>query len=221
MKKHLIWIILFAFIGCTNKKQENSKTPIKVIVFADKTGSIDNNSIPKLSRVHLEPIIQYIKEYGGEIALSDITNISKQNLVILRNIPRPILQQGETAEEFNQRIGEWKKNSKPFDKEDFFSNRTVGSILDYSNLATATNIADAVDLANLYLNTENIFFQTNLRRIALFITDGEDNMKKKIPQTFCCEIYMVTRSSDYGSLSQFNPIVNPTIEGIFDEIINK
>lgn len=92
-----------------------------------------------------------------------------------------MLKQGETAEEFNKRISVWKKNTKLFNKEDFFADRIVQSILDYSKLAKATNIADAVDLANLYLNTENIFFQSNLRRIALFIIDGEDNMKKKLP----------------------------------------
>jgi hypothetical protein len=221
MEKLIIWIIIFAFVGCTNQKYENSKPPVKLIIFADKTGSISNNSIPKLEKKHLEPIIDYINEYGGEFALSDITRISKQNLIILRNIPRPILKQGETAEEFSERISEWKKSSKSFNKEEFFLNKTVQSILDYSNLADATNIADAVDLANLYLNTENIFFQTDLKKIAVFVTDGEDNMKKKLPQAFCCELYMVSRSSDYGSLTQFSPIVHPTIDGVFEEIINK
>lgn len=75
MKKKLIWIILFVFIGCTNQKEDNLKPPIKMIIFADKPRSIDNNSIPKLSRNHLELIIGYIKDYGGEITLSDITHI--------------------------------------------------------------------------------------------------------------------------------------------------
>ena len=218
--KNIIFILIIAFFISCKPAPKQEKQPIKIIVFADKTGSIKDNSIPKLKKENLQKLLDYIKENGGELALSDITHISKDNLITIKNIPKPVLQQGETAEEFNKRIKKWKKKSPSFDIDNFFSNSKVISILNYSKLYNATNIADAIDLANLYLNTKNIFFNSNIKQIAIFITDGKDNVKNQFPNKFCCKLYMISRSSNAETLKSFNPIIHPSIESAIDEIIN-
>ena len=225
MKIITIYTILFItigfFVSCTPPVVQESKPSLRIIIFADKTNSILTNSIPMLEKKELSRILEYIKANGGEMALSNITNISKENLVTLRKISKPNQVQGESAEEFSVRAREWKSNSQPFAIEGFLNSTKVQNILDYSKLYNSTNIPDAVDLANLYLTSKNVFWESSCRNIALFITDGENNVVKKFPSNFCCELYMVTRSTNTAEMKPYNPILHPTVQSAVDEILNK
>ncbi len=220
VKIKLLYFFLLLFTWNCSAPLNRTKSPIKVIIFADKSGSIIKNNIPKLEKKHFDRLFDYVKENGGEIALSNITDISKDKLSIIRNVPKPVLAQGENADEFSLRIREWKNNSLKFNPEQFFGDSKVKEVLDYSKLYDSSNVADAIDLANIYLGSKD-FFGTSCRKIAIFITDGENNVEGYLPNSFCCEIYMVTRSSNIGILKKFSPSVHPRIEESIDEIINK
>ncbi len=223
-------INLFLLIGCSNFKENNHSlgTSLKIIIFIDKTASIRNNSVPELKKEELLPLIDYISNNGGEIALGSITNISKENLEIVRCnlLPKPIQKRGETAAEFAKRVRKYKnakKSSESYENLKLYLERIeVRKILDYTNLHGASDITGAMELAQLYLTETDLFFKNDINKVALLVTDGKDNMmRSKLPTKFDGELIIVNRTSHAGILENFKYQNFTNVQSAIRYITNK
>ena len=134
----------------------------------------------------------------------------KKNLEIIRCnlLPKPIQGRGETGLEFNKRIVKYKKAKTNYqDIKDpiiFLERKNVKNILDYFRLYGTSDITGGFELANLYLNETDLFFGEDIYKVALFVTDGVENMDRyKLPDKINYDLIIVNRSSNAGVLEKY------------------
>jgi hypothetical protein len=201
-------IIVFFIISCNEGEQPkvmSDPSQVKVIIVIDKTISILNNSIPRVSKYELNDLLDYISMYGGEIALSNISESSKDDLVKIRNhaFIKPHRKKGQTAVQYSQELYEYeaKTKNKNFSNRlnSFLNDEKVDKIYDYSNLRKSSDVVGAIEMAHLYLTEPDLSWNDDICKYAIFVTDGEENIGKyELPEKFEGNIILVNRTQKPG-----------------------
>lgn len=215
-------ILLLILCACTI---QISAQQLKVIVVLDKSGSMGSiDEHPKINDI--KPLLEHIKQQGGEVAFSIIGNNSKYYLKKYRHSGKgtelPIKKPGMTNTEYQKLLLQFAKEKKKSGNSgsisSFLESKDIQNVfsLDYGG---GSDVAGAVELAQLYL-AENDPMLTGAKKVAIFVTDGQNNsMLYNAPSQFCCDVIVVHRSANIGVLQKYNPQITTSLRIAVNSIL--
>jgi len=215
MNKAILFLLLSFFCYAQNTKYEY----FKIIIFVDKTYSIKSNYFPKLTKKHLQILREKIQHYGGEFAIGVIGESSKEHLYIERynaNNEKPMRRDFSSATVYFEAL---KKHYRTR-KKSIIDYKQLNNLLDYSILSRSSDITSAINIAYDYLN--EVINKKNVYKLALFITDGQENMNlEEIPEKFPFHLITINRNSSEGIFRKYsNKRKYTNIETCLNELAN-
>ncbi len=214
--------------------QVKTANHLKVVLFADHSGSIDAAGIPMLERRHIAPLLQLVKTSGGEIVLGKIGYNSKSHLARyshINQLPFPQKKAGENSKKYQKRIlrhqqkvSEIKNGNSGnnlYSIEEF--DRKAVPIYDYSNIEGASDIASAVELAKLVMLEESVAL-SNPKKYIIIISDGMDfRSHSQFPSSLPDDVKLivVNTSLKSGNLERYKHLKMTSIENAVRYILDQ
>lgn len=212
-------------------------TPVKAAVFQDISGSMDNSKTSEISPEDLKPIIEMLRQRGGELAFGFISDKSNNPLLRLKIAPPPVSPVSrETAgnhfeklkiKEKNQRLREeYLPDSLKWAKEinieiENFLNRLDG-LLRNKYPSNRTDIYEAINRAELFLNEPAEEWGGKLKKYAIIISDGEDNTgAEKNGIKTDTEWLLCNGLGSFGNLDNLQPRLFESYQNAISYIISK
>lgn len=187
MRKIIIIIIIVFLNGCTIYNQEGELFEYKIIIFIDKTTSINETAVPHVNPSEFNLLVDQLNKYGGELVINEIKPNSQMNpkKYSFKRTTLPHKKHGQSfvdyASEMKEKYGNPQENLyiNEETKVQFISDMQI--LCDYSRLYPATDINGAIEFAIKYLNEPiPASNQNELIKAAIFISDGQDTRNKKI-----------------------------------------
>ena len=198
-------------------------TPLKFAVAVDKTGSTFSHGVPQCRVADFEPVLKLLQQQGGEFALAVICSTSISPLVRVY-IPVPpiaptVNPKGETnafrqamahddyekkLSAYQPRFALWQAQAS----ETIDSVRpTLDSLLSLPVVARKSDVKGAVSRINAYLSEPDDARTRGVRKLALFVTDGEDTGSDSAALMFSNEAeVLVVPGGTAGILASLHPM---------------
>jgi hypothetical protein len=196
--------------------------PLRVACMLDQTGSSATNRISQLHVANFDELIALIGETGGEIAVGAIRDRSNLPLLRCRLEEKPVRHAQEPGRNVNvfirQRLMRMYLSDKAAEDRDelSWSQESERRISEFRNqlkgllehpLAGRTDIFGAVTRADLFLSEPDDGWKQPARRIAVFYTDGIDNVRAPVTtMTSGAAVLMVNGAALLGSLAPLKPV---------------
>ncbi|AFZ11537.1 hypothetical protein Cri9333_0591 [Crinalium epipsammum PCC 9333] len=228
----------------TNKLQVNTR-PLKIVVEIDKSLSTNQTKVQQPKWQDFQPLLQKLRQIGGELAIGTICNNSNQSFIRLRlekplTLPqKPIepsnninpLKLPELQAEYEKKLTayqqqlqadqqqqqQWEQNNTTKIKQ--FQTK-LQLLLNKSVACTRTDIWNAVNRADLFLAENDASWGQSTNRIAVLISDGIDDVKAKfLPMKSKAKVILVNGSANIGSLTSLNPELFESTPAAFRYII--
>lgn len=234
MKRMILQSIIFSILltlvlrSCSYAQDYSDATcqPVKIAVLQDMTGSINDNGIPIIQLGDIEALITILQRCGGELGVGSISENSNKKLARLVVEMPPIepiapdkkgnpYKAARLQSEYKDQLTKYKalhaewaqKSTANIDK----FKTTVQKILG-GKVAQRSDIWSAVKRADLFLSEDNSSWQTNIQLYAIFITDGEDNARKKTLTNFNKQTKSIVVPGNVGVLTILNPLRFESLE---------
>lgn len=198
----------------------------RIIIVVDKSTSITDQQ-NKVSIASLRELLRLINECDGELIITTLGVSSKRYLEAYRSVSDGIIKstsklEGETPQQFRERIMQWKNSRKPkteVDIDDFLNHPRVQWMLDYQHLENGSDVTGGVDMAVRYLNESDPELKY-AENIAILVTDGQDKRRKyRVPNFINGQVYVVHRSENIGILKEIVP--SSQIHHSFDAVVRR
>jgi hypothetical protein len=224
--KFLLLVLAALLFGCQPEQKpaadsaaaENRPPTVRIAVVLDKSGSATRNRIPPLRLEHFEPLLDVLRQRGGELAMGRIQEDSNLPLERLRIDPPPPpppplpnnlnpfevekVSQHDEAQKKYERSVEQRRQTLEEDILDF-RNR-LQPLLDAPANAQRSDIGQAVTRTELFLQEPTRHPHTV--KYAVLITDGADNVTRQLPPLDSGATYVVVNGSGVlGVLDALTP----------------
>ncbi len=215
--------------------QIESIHPVKICLVQDKTGSANSTRTPQIQFNELGPIIEILKQKGGEISFGLIRDQSNRSLLRLRIDAPPsepvkpsekgnafvvAKEKGKYAKEFaryQNKLEQWQAESE---KQVTIFGKAVNFLAEQKPNAPLSDIWGAVLRCDLFLSESDASWRQSSRRTAVFITDGLHNTNSRfIPMKSGAKVIMVNGSASLGSLEKLKPVRFESPEAAFRFIV--
>jgi len=222
-------VVLLILAGCQTEvakvkpRVNQPYVPIRVVTVFDKTGSSAKHGVPIVDSVSLAPLVNFIVENGGEIAVGTIESVSERPLVRFRVDfpPKPPIDSSklspnvflaskarQTYEKqlvrYRNRLKSWRQDNDLALKEFWNSVRVL---LAKPADQSLTDVRNAVLRGNAFLSESSASWNGPTRKFAILVSDGEHNVKIQptIVPVDSVE-YLLVPGIREGCLSSLNPI---------------
>lgn len=199
---------------------ESVKPIVRVVVILDQSGSAPNNRIPQMHPEQFRPFFDVLENRGGEIAIGTIQSDSNRPLNRLQADPPPMpppslpdnlnpYEEVQRRAEIEQKMGEYRRKlgareQNVQQKIQAFQDE-LKQVLNRKADAKYSDIRQAVIRAELFLREPTVSDQP-VQRFAILVTDGLDNVTKKLPAVESGATYLVVNGSGVlGILKKLNP----------------
>lgn len=220
--------------SATAPTPESANTePAKIAIFEDRTGSMDKTRTPQLKPEDLALLFDLLLQGGGELAFGRICDRSNRSLIRVR-IEQPPVAPANPAEfsaeegnpfaaaekrneyeskavahqkalaDYNQRQQLWRNQSEQQLKQ---FKAAIAPMLSQPANCQATDIWGGVQRADLFLNESDTTWSRPPRKVAIFISDGIDNVQTPaVTMKSNAKTIVVNGSASLGSFSSLNPM---------------
>lgn len=213
----------------------SAPSPTRVAIFLDKTGSVKESGVEQVQADDLKPLIEHLRRHGGEIGIGFIRDRSDRPLLRLR-IDTPPVAPTEPSDIKNpferaNRMATYQEERKRYEEElEDWDSQTSSEIDRYLSVvakklgqkadAQRTDFWGAVRRANLFLRESDASWAHPTKRFAIFITDGEDNVKTpaELPASGAM-IILVNASTSVAALEKLNPVYFDSARAAFRFVV--
>jgi hypothetical protein len=202
---------------------------VNIALLQDKSGSTGQTRTPQVTMEHIDLLVNFIRQCGGEIGLGLINEQSNSSLHRLRVEAPPTGAPKEPDKNGNpfqvQRdMAEYRKAKLRYDQnvqtlESETDRRIAGfksqinSLLSASPTARRSDFFGGIQRANLFLSENSAAWPSPPRQFLLVIGDGFDNVNSKhAPLQKTTQLILVNGSASVGALASFNPSRFESIE---------
>lgn len=211
---------------------------IKVGVMLDKSGSAKSTRTKQPTIEDIQPIINRIKQSGGELGVGLVTDNSNKSLVRLRVEVRPTLPVKPTSEtfkgdadkfasaykEYNQKKALYEENIVSWNQETekrvqkFLSE--VEQLLSLEPKAKRTDVMNALNRVDLFLAEKDPSFPVNAKKVIILNSDAQDNVKAKLNALNSgARLIVVNGIGSVGSLKDLKPELFESLEAAINQIV--
>ncbi|MBX3291553.1 MAG: hypothetical protein KF881_01535 [Acidobacteria bacterium] len=207
---------------------------MKIGLMLDKSGSAESTRTKQPSLEDIQPLIERIKQSGGELAVGLISDNSNMPLVRLRIDLRPAAPTRPDSNEYSA-----EKLAAAYDKYDVdtkayktkfaaweveTSRRVERFTADVAKLfqqkpnSRRTDVMNALNRVDLFLSEKDPF-PADTARVIILNSDAQDNVKAKLmPLTSEARLIVVNGIGSVGSLKALNPELFESLESAIDQI---
>jgi hypothetical protein len=206
IKKIIIGLTLASLSACTAEAQNTPKPkiqaqalpPVITFVSLDKTGSTVSSKIPTAKNTDFQPLVEQIKQQGGEIRVGIVCDDSDKPLAsfylaeppTIPTEPEPLAKTGKVnpldlprlRKEHSAKVTAYEKQmanyknlvaerDKEADRRSQEFNTKLDALINKNSNCQSSDIVNMVKRGNLFLSETNKWKQTP-KKFALLITDG-------------------------------------------------
>ncbi|SYZ72222.1 hypothetical protein TRIP_C20337 [Candidatus Zixiibacteriota bacterium] len=225
----LLIIGLLSLGGCTNQEGHVEPLirmqyiPIRVVTFFDITGSAVEHGVPIVDSISMAPIVEYVLENGGEVAIGTIESVSERPLLRLRVDvpPQPPTDGSQQSQNvflaakqkaaYEKRFTSYQSRLKRWKDKNQLAMRgfwqSVRELLAMPAKESSTDVRNAVLRGNAFLSESDASWNGPTLRFAILCTDGEHNVKSQptiVPVD--STVYILVPGIREGCLTSLNPI---------------
>lgn len=234
-------LLVLILAGCSAPAQQEhaaplitveKASPVKIVIFQDKSGSTSWTRTPQLTDAALKILIDVVKEKSGELAFGLLRDRSNKGLVRLRIDPRPVTpsepkktkhvyQDARAMNRYrrekaqhNEALEQWEDEMEERIKK-FLSG--VRPLLEQPADARCTSVWEAVIRGDLYLAEDDASWPRPPHKWALYVTDGVHNCGPDRPAALKsgASLIVVNGEAQTGNLASLQPKVFESIEAAF------
>jgi hypothetical protein len=212
-----------------------SRSPVRIAVLQDKTGSTGWTRTPQLTTAQLDLLIEVLRPGGGELGFGLIRDQSDRGLVRLRIDPPPepvatprktgrpfkdvrLMEQYRADQaKFHQMLSLWETET---DLSIARFRKDVQPLLDRRANAKSTDIWGAVRRADLFLAEDDAAWGCATHRWAVFASDGLHNRRVVKPAPFRsgARVLVINSAAQFGSLTALRAEAFESVEAAFRHI---
>jgi len=219
-----------------NADRNVSRSPIRIVLFQDKTGSANDTRTVQLTEADFAAPIKLLRCTGGELGVGVVDDLSNRPLVRLRidappappALPqaRNVFQRAADDGDYQQRMKDYNDGVAKWTLE---TDRRVqaflaqaGQLLKQKANAKKTNVWSAVARADLYLNESDATWPRPTHRYAVFNSDAVDTARSKaIELKSGAQLIVVNGVGSVGVLDSLKPDRFEAVQAAFDFIAAK
>ncbi len=210
--------------------------PVKIALLQDQTESTSWTRTQQLTIDDVSILIELLGQCGGEIGVGLIRDQSNKSLVRLRIEPPPVppaeakrprnpfkAAQFDASlkaqnKEYEEALQKWQGEMEP--RIEVFQ-RAVTPLLEKAPDAGQTDIAGAINRADLFLSEDDAIWNGVPSKWAIFSTDGQDNVRAPLlPLRSNARIVVVNGSASSGLLNQYKPSLFESPRAAFDFLVS-
>lgn len=212
-----------------------SRQPVKICIVPDMSRSMRGTHTAQLRPEDLAPILELLKQIGGEVAVGVIAG-NDLPLLRFRVDPRPIRPtpppRTDDAPEWARRVNKYRAQLARYEQDDAqwqrvvaprmdAFNRELSSLLSRERNEMRSRVLEAVSRADLFLNVDDRTWGQPTRRYLILISDGISDVgtprrPRQIPPLRSgATVFIVNGTGGAGSLSHLNP---QNVESVSDAV---
>lgn len=209
---------------------ESNSMDAAIVVWIDKSGSIAQGYVPKVSVSDLIPLLDIVEQMNASLAVGVIGSNTREQMAFISNsddqLKVPEKTDNMDANEYMKALLKYKKRkarkaatkvSFPKKKEKFMTD--LKDILNYSEMHQQSKICEAINVSNRIFSQPN---HSNSDKMLLMVTDYYHNGKENCPLTLSdAEVISVNRLSTSNAPKFYNDSHFVDMTSAVDYLISK